>query len=165
MGRDAVQMRLNLEEFFPVTPTFTIASFRPTTRDDSPRLGGLFHRAYQGTVDDEGETELDARHEVEDIFAGKYGDFSWTASLVSVIGKLLVSSSLVTLWREFPLLAFSVTSPQYQNHGIGSHIISQSAELLRDEGFHEMRLIVTRSNPAINLYRRLGFVEYDHGSR
>src|ERR1035437_8096259 len=126
MGRDAVQMRLNLEEFFPVTPTFTIASFRPTTRDDSPKLGGLFHRTYQGTVDDEGETELDALHEVENTFGGKYGDFSWTASLVSEIGKLLVSSSLVTLWREFLLLAFSVTLPQYQNHGIGSHIISQS---------------------------------------
>lgn len=165
MGRDAVQMRLNLEEFSPVTPTFVITSFRPATRDDSPRLGGLFHQAYGGTVDGEGETELDALHEVAGTFGGKYGDFSWTASLVSEIDKLLVSSSLVTLWREFPLLAFTVTLPQYQNNGIGSHIISQSAELLRDEGFHELRLVVTRSNPAINLYRKLGFVEYDHGSR
>ena len=165
MGRDAVQMWLNLEEFSPVTPTFMIASFRPTTRDDSPTLGGLFHRAYEGTVDDEGETEPDALREVTETFGGKYGDFSWTASLVSEIGNILVSSSLVTLWRELPLLAFTVTLPQYQHNGIGGHIISQSAELLRDEGFHELRLVVTRSNPAINLYRKLGFVEYDHGSR
>jgi GNAT superfamily N-acetyltransferase len=165
MGRDAIQMRLNLDEFSLVTPTFMITSFRPVTREDTPMLGELFHKAYEGTVDDEGETELDALHEVTETFGGKYGDFSWTASLVSQIDRLLVSSSLVTLLRGIPLLAFTVTLPPYQNNGIGSHIISQSVELLRDEGFHELRLVVTRSNPAINLYRKLGFVEHDHGSR
>jgi GNAT superfamily N-acetyltransferase len=164
MGRDAVQMWLNLEKFSPVTPTFMITTFRPVTRDDSQNLGELLHRAYGGTVDDEGETVLDAQHEVAETFGGKYGDFSWTASLVSEIGNSMVSSSLVTLLRGIPLLAFTVTLPQYQNNGIGSHIISQSAELLRDEGFYELRLVVTRSNPAINLYRSLGFVEYDHRS-
>jgi L-amino acid N-acyltransferase YncA len=165
MGRDAIQMRLNLEEFFPMTPTFMVTSFRPATRDDSSRLGRLFHQAYEGTVDDEGETEFDALHEVAQTFDGKYGDFSWSASPVAEIGQLLVSSSLVTLWREFPLLAFTVTLPQYQNNGIVSHIISQSAELLREAGFHELRLVVTRSNSASNLYRKLGFVEFDRGSR
>ena len=165
MGRDAVHMRLNLEKLFPVTPTFMITTFRPVTREDSQNLGELFHKAYGGTVDDEGETELDALHEVAETFGGKYGNFSWTASLVSEIDKSLVSSSLVTLLRGIPLLAFTVTLPQYQNNGIGSHIISQSAELLRDEGYYELRLVVTRSNPAINLYRSLGFVEYDHRSR
>src|ERR1035437_2702959 len=153
MGRDAVQMRLNLEKFSPATPTFVITAFRPVTREDSQNLGELFHKAYGGTVDDEGETELDALHEVAETFGGKYGNFSWTASLVSEIDKSLVSSSLVTLLRGIPLLAFTVTLPQYQNNGIGSHIISQSAELLRDEGYYELRLVVTRSNPAINLYR------------
>jgi GNAT superfamily N-acetyltransferase len=165
MRRDTIQMRLNLEEFSPVTPTFLITSFRPVTREDSPILGELFHKAYEGTVDDEGETELDALHEVTGTFGGKYGGFSWTASLVSEIDRLLVSSSLVTLLRGFPLLAFTVTLPQYQNNGIGSHIISKSSELLRDEGFHELRLVVTRTNPAVNLYRKLGFVECDCGSR
>src|SRR5487761_2216391 len=106
MGRDAVHMRLNLEKFSPVTPTFMISTFRPVTRADAQNLGGLFHKAYEGTVDDEGETELDAQHEVSETFRGKYGDFSWTASLVSEIDKSLVSSSLVTLFRENPLLAF-----------------------------------------------------------
>jgi ribosomal protein S18 acetylase RimI-like enzyme len=162
--RDAVQMRLNLEKFSPVTPTFMISTFRPVTRDDSQNLGELLHKAYEGTVDDEGETVLDAQHEVVETVGGKFGDFSWTASLVSEIGNSLVSSSLVTILRGIPLLAFTVTLPQYQNKGIGSHIISQSAELLRDEGFYELRLVVTRSNPAINLYRRLGFVEHKHRS-
>ena len=164
MGRDAVQMWLNLEEFSPVNPAFLITTFRPVTRDDSQNLGELFHKAYKGTVDDEGETELGALHEVVETLAGKYGTFSWSTSLVSEIENSLVSSSLVTLLGGIPLLAFTVTSPHYQNKGIGSHIISQSAELLRDEGFYELRLVVTRSNPAINLYRRLGFVEDDHRS-
>ncbi len=164
MGRDVVQMCLNLEEFSPVSPAFSITTLRPVTLDDSQNLGELLHKAYKGTVDDEGETELDALHEVVETFDGKYGTFSWTTSLVSEIESSLVSSSLVTLLGGIPHLAFTVTLPQYQNNGIGSHIISQSAELLRDEGFYELRLVVTRSSPAINLYRRLGFVEDDHRS-
>ena len=58
--RDAVQMRLNLEKFSPATPPFMISTLRPVTRDDSQNLGELLHKAYEGTVDDEGETVLDA---------------------------------------------------------------------------------------------------------
>lgn len=162
MGRDAVQMRLNLEDLCPLAPPSIVTATRPVTREDSRHVGVLLHRAYRGTVDDDGETELDARREAADTFAGKYGDVSWTASLVAEIDTVVASSSLITLWRAMPLLAFSVTLPQYQNNGLGGHLISRSAELLRDEGYRELRLVVTRANPAITLYRRLGFVNDDH---
>ena len=58
--RDAVQMRLNLEKFSPATPPFMISTLRSVTRDGSQNLGESLHKAYEGTVDDEGETVLDA---------------------------------------------------------------------------------------------------------
>ena len=165
MERDAVTMRLNLVGLPPTTQPASTILVRPVVRDDLPSLGRVMHRAYRGTVDDEGETELDAIGELEGTMDGKYGEFNWEASLVAEVDDVPVSSSLVTSWRGFPLLAFTVTLPEWQGRGIGNRLICQSAERLGGQGFHELRLVVTRTNPAVHLYRKVGFLEYDAGPR
>ena len=103
--------------------------------------------------------------ELEGTLDGKYGEFNWAASLVAEVGTTPISSSLVTTWQRFPLLAFTFTLPEWQRRGVGNQLISKSAELLGEQGFRELRLVVTRTNPAIHLYRKLGFLEFDSGSR
>jgi GNAT superfamily N-acetyltransferase len=160
MQREAVTMRLLLEDLPPTTEPASSILVRPVVRGDLPSLGRVVHRAYRGTVDDEGETELDAIGELERTVNGKYGEFNWGASLVADVDAVPVSSTLVTSWQGFPLLAFTVTLPEWQGRGIGNLLISQSAELLGGQGFHELRLVVTRTNPAVHLYRKVGFLEY-----
>jgi ribosomal protein S18 acetylase RimI-like enzyme len=161
MERDTVAMRLHLDHLHPFTLPVPTTLIRTVMRDDLPALGKVMYQAYEGTVEDEGESELDALGEIEGTTDGKYGKFDRAASLVAQIDNAPVSSSLVTSWHGFPLLAFTVTLPEWQRRGIGGRLIFRSAELLASQGHRELRLMVTRANPAINLYRKLGFLECD----
>ena len=57
-----------------------------------------------------------------------------------------------------PLLAFAMTEPACQGRGIGQLLIEESIHGLDAAGMKELHLTVTRSNPAVALYQRLGFV-------
>lgn len=165
MERDAVAMRLPLNGLHPLAFPVPTLLIRTAARDDLPALGEVMYQAYRGTVDDEGESELGALEELKRTMDGKYGEFNWAASQVAEVDHAPVASSLVTTWQRFPLLAFTITLPQWQRRGIGGRLILRSAELLSGQGHRELRLVVTRTNPAINLYRKLGFLEYDAGPR
>lgn len=47
----------------------------------------------------------------------------------------------------------------YQNHGIGTNVLKAIIEIYKDK-YEELHLQVLRGNPAIDLYRRLGFVVF-----
>lgn len=49
-------------------------------------------------------------------------------------------------------------SAKFQNQGLGSKILTETIETLREEGFKRIELIVESDNPrAIRLYEKLGF--------
>jgi GNAT superfamily N-acetyltransferase len=62
-----------------------------------------------------------------------------------------------TLWKEKPLLAFSMTAPSAQRKGYGTFLIERSIDALSKSGYLEFSLAVTEGNPAEQVYRRLGF--------
>jgi GNAT superfamily N-acetyltransferase len=61
--------------------------------------------------------------------------------------------------RFLPLLAFVVTDPEYQRQGLGQRLIQETIPRLDAAGIHELHLAVRSDNPALRLYRRLGFHE------
>lgn len=46
---------------------------------------------------------------------------------------------------------------EYRNYGIGTTMMKQMLKYLFQKGYHQVSLSVSKGNPAINLYRRLGF--------
>lgn len=130
--------------------------------EDAPALAKLMFDAYLGTIDDEGQPLEGAVAEVARTFAGDYGAMIWAASFVasSSAASPLASASVVTLWRDVPLLAFSMTAPASKRSGWAGRLIMASALALREIRYNEVVLVVTCGNDAAErLYEKLGFRE------
>lgn len=135
---------------------------RPLVAEDAKALARLMFDAYRGTIDDTGEPFEAAEAEVARTFAGDYGAMVWSASFVVTASPVLplASASVVTLWRDAPLLAFSMSAPQSKGSGLAGKLIMASVSALRTQGQKRLVLVVTRGNePAERLYERLGFRE------
>jgi GNAT superfamily N-acetyltransferase len=159
MARDALRMRLDLSRSPQFVPDLTHVTSRQVTTHDAPHLAHVMFMAYQGTTDDEGETKDGALEEILHVFDGTYGPFNWGASMLAEMNGKVVAATLITTLNERPLVAYSFTTPAQQRQGIALMLISRGAVLLRDQGAAELTLAVTRANPAIDLYHRLGFVD------
>lgn len=46
---------------------------------------------------------------------------------------------------------------EYRNQGIGAELMRHMIRLMKEEGFSQASLSITKGNPAIRLYERLGF--------
>lgn len=131
---------------------------RPVTMDDVPRLAELMDKAFKETVDYEGETLEQCEDDIRGTLTGKYGPWLDFASFCTTEGAQITSTSLVTLFKEKPLIAFSMTDPAFQGKGLARHLIERSISALSEKGIPHLYLVVTSDNtPAVNLYLRLGF--------
>ena len=129
---------------------------------DTRDLGALMLAAYRGTVDDEGETEDDAVGEVERTIDGEYGTFLFGCSLVIEHGSRAIGASMVTFFESRPFLAYLVVRPEMKRRGIGAWLVGTSGNALLSGGHSTLDLFVTEANePAVNLYRKLGFEVVD----
>ncbi len=135
------------------------SAYRQVQIADAELLGALMDRAYQGTVDHEGETPEQCIEEMRGTLTGKYGPFLDFASFAIIESSRALSASLVTFWKEKPLLAFSMTDPMAQGKGYAGFLIERSISALAERGYPELYLVVTEGNTvAERLYHRLGFI-------
>ncbi len=127
---------------------------------DAPALAELMFAAYQGTTDFEaGSTVQDAAEEVAHLLAGEYGEFQAQFSQVVWDGEKAVAAVLITLHESRPLLAFSMTRPDYKRRGLARLALLYSVAALAQAGATHLDLVVTDGNaPAEGLYRQLGFL-------
>ena len=58
--------------------------------------------------------------------------------------------------EQTPELAI-VLFEEYRNKGIGTQLMKRMIELLKTKGFQQVSLSISKGNPAIRLYKRLGF--------
>jgi GNAT superfamily N-acetyltransferase len=135
------------------------AQARPPTLADAPALALLLHAAYEGTIDDEGETLGDTLALVDQLFAGDFGPLLWSASEVIEREGRIVATTLLTLWLEGPFVAFTATAPDHQRRGLARAGLQRCFNRLADGDEAWLRLLVTQGNQrAEALYESLGFV-------
>jgi ribosomal protein S18 acetylase RimI-like enzyme len=158
-------MALDLRPVVPARHDF--AASRPLEGSDEADLADLMLAAFRGTVDDEGEDLDQARDEVRRTFEGAYGTMLWDASFVvqdEAARPALLAASVITFWRDSPLLSCSMTHPRAARSGLATALISQSARALAGRGHTRLELFVTRGNvPAERLYDKLGFRDVERG--
>lgn len=139
-------------------PTASPTEFRQARLEDAQKLSILMDHAYRGTIDHEGETLEQCLDEMQGTLTGRYGPFLDFASFVIAEQDRIISASLVTIWKEKPLLAFSMTDPSHQGKGYAGFLIERSITALAEKDYPHFYLVVTHGNdPAERLYRRLGF--------
>jgi len=153
-------MKSRLTLSLPIHHIFGSEKVTTVIDPDQEALAELMLDAYKGTVDYEGESLEDAREEIGNIAAGKYGTFLKDHSFLSWEEGILASATLVTLFEEKPLLAIGMTRSEFKRRGHAKELITASAISLQKAGYKSLDLWVTDTNePAVNLYRKLGFRE------
>ena len=61
---------------------------------------------------------------------------------------------------QTPELAIAIFE-EYRNKGIGTQLMNYMIELLQAKGYPQVSLSITKGNPAVRLYERLGFKVID----
>lgn len=135
---------------------------RPPQRADAQALAALFHAAWRGTVDDEGETLADWQARVAQYVAGDFGLPMWAVSEVCAdlhsAGMALRSAVLVGLWDEQPLVVFVATAPACRRQGLARAGLTRTLNRLAAGDEPVARLVLTEGNTAaMGLYESLGF--------
>jgi predicted GNAT family acetyltransferase len=121
-------------------------------------LARLMDVSYRGTIDYEGETLEQCEAEIRGTIEGKYGQFLSEASFCVLTDDKIVSACLITLWKNQPLIAFSMTDPEFQGQGLAKKLILNSMNVLAHNAYKVLYLVVTNGNTAAqNLYRKIGF--------
>lgn len=136
------------------------ADVRQLTASDADDLGRLLWSAFGQEGPDGFASAADAFTEAGETLAGKWGPMIWEASLLGIVERSPVAASVILhddAYELQPLLAFLVTDPSYQRHGLGQQLLVQSLECLDRLGVHELHLAVTPENAARGIYKRLGF--------
>jgi GNAT superfamily N-acetyltransferase len=132
--------------------------YRHPTPDDLPALAALMLDAYQGTIDDDGETLDDALTEVASFFNGGSVPPLLDCSFIAFEDDRAASASLIRLYRARPLAAYVYTGRAWKNRGLAAALLQLSINALARTGFQTLTLWVTAGNtPAEHIYRKLGF--------
>ncbi len=119
------------------------------TLGHAPALARLMDVAYTGTIDHEGETLEQCLAEMRGTIEGKYGQLIKEASFVSLDGDSGASASLITLWKGHPLLAFSMTAPEFQGRGMAGFLIQKSLLALKNAGYKVLYLVLRDGGKAV----------------
>jgi predicted GNAT family acetyltransferase len=137
------------------TPAADPAVRHPTS-NDAEALAQLMLDSYHGTIDDEGETIVEAREEVARYLAGRpLLEHSW----LRLEDDQPVSACLVA-WstRECPMVAYAMTAAGWKNRGLASALVALSLRSLTDAGHDQVRAWITEGNtPSETVFLRAGF--------
>jgi GNAT superfamily N-acetyltransferase len=128
-------------------------------------LAALWFTAYPPEI----ATNLsEAEQEMKDMFAGEYGPFWPEASPLVCEGDKLVAAICTVLkapWERTPTCPFIVdlmVHPDFRRKGLAAFLLQETARTALRAGHTHVALRVLLDNtPAISLYRKLGFEDWD----
>ena len=122
---------------------------RAVTGDDAEALAVLMLAAYEGTIDSEDETIVEARHEVGDWLEHDWPGVAATgASLIAIADEGTAAGAvLVSAWEpQEALINFVMTAPAHKSRGLGRSLVEQSLQRLAAAGITSARAAITVGN-------------------
>ena len=100
------------------------------------------------------------------VYLENFGSRSDDSGLAAVIDEQVIGVVWGRIMNDYghiddktPSLALAVHE-MFRDHGIGTALMKAMLDLLRINGYRQVSLSVQKSNPAIRLYKRLGFETY-----
>ncbi len=85
-------------------------------------------------------------------------------ALVAEVNGQLVGAVWVRIMKDYdyfddqtPSLSISFL-PDFRSQGLGQQLMTAMLDLLKDKGYPSVSLSVSKDNPAVGFYQRLGFV-------
>ena len=122
------------------------------------------HDAYLGTIDDEGQTVVQAQAEMRGFFDGKYGAPLLDACVALEADGKLIAAALICDWNEpdeivaGPLVAYVIVHPSARAQGHGIAVMNAALTRLAAARWGRVYAVVTEGNTASEqLFAKLGF--------
>lgn len=85
-------------------------------------------------------------------------------ALVAEVNGQLVGAVWVRIMKDYgyyndrtPFLSISFL-PEFRGQGLGQQLMTAMLDLLKSKGYPSVSLSVSKDNPAVGFYQRLGFV-------
>ena len=130
------------------------ATVRPIVPSDRDALAELMLDAYVGTIDYEGETLQEARHEVASWFEEQpLLDHSYCA----IVAGQLSSAVLVSERRSMPFIGYVMTRASQKHRGLARLVTQTSLNSLIHGGHERVVFFITAGNTASEaLFSSLG---------
>jgi len=130
------------------------SAFVPATSVDRGALAMLLLDAYQGTIDDEGEGEIEARQAIDEYMGRVLPAHS---VVIEEDGQLMAMSFVVIVGgRHF--IDPVATAAARKGHGLGTDAVLHSLGSLARDGVSDVGAVITDGNVASErLFRRLEF--------
>jgi mycothiol synthase len=137
--------------------------FVPRAGDDPARLAALIEQTYVGTCDC---PALDGARAMDDVLAGYEAQggrrpehWYFVADGAQDVGVLLMAEHSATANWE---LVYMGIVPAARGRALGAQIVQFAREIVGRERAHRLVLAVDAANaPALAMYRRSGFFEWD----
>jgi len=138
---------------------------RTIHRDDLDRLAELWFAAYPPEI----ATDLaEALQEMKDMFVGEYGSFWPDASSIILYGDKPIAAICTVVkapWEKTltcPFIIDLMVHPDARRQGLAAFLLQETARAVQQDGKKHVALRVLVDNtPAITLYRKLGFEDWD----
>ena len=135
-------------------------SLRNIQARDISALRLLFFTAFQGTIDDAGQTEVQYASKATDILEGRHGEWISEASWTVEQSEGLQSACLVCDYKPYgcPVIAVVATAPASSRSGRAGTLRDAVLATLAALGHSECCAMVTRGNVASGrLFKSQGF--------
>jgi ribosomal protein S18 acetylase RimI-like enzyme len=159
---DLLYLAANLDGIgdVPTSLSFDVEAFEA---GEEERLAALIDRTYVGTLDC---PQLDGLRKATDVITGyqSVGEFHTELWLIARhrdddVGCLLINLHPGVRHAEIVYIALV---PEVRGRGWGSELVKKAVELARRANAERIVLAVDAANrPAIRMYERLGFFEFD----
>lgn len=98
------------------------------------------------------------------VYIDDFGAYNSDRCLVACVDNSVAGAVWARIINDYghiddhtPSLAVSLYK-EYRGKGIGTCLLRSMLRLLHEEGFGQVSLSVQKANPAVRLYKRLGFV-------
>jgi len=136
-------------------------SMRAIVADDLEALAQLMLDAYEGTIDSEGETIVEARDEV-----GGWIEHEWPDAVCSQVSTIgfdpdgdAVCAVLVSPWEsDEVLIGYVITTPAAKGRGLGGALVEHVLDQLPSLDITTVRAAITVGNtPSERLFDSAGF--------
>ncbi len=135
---------------------------RSVVEEDQELLARLMLDAFVDTIDYEGETLDETRHEVETFMKGSLvGPSILDCSLIAHNSSRILSACLISTWseRDYPWISYVMTAKNVKNQGLGYTVLLEGLSLLLTQGYSAVGAMITSGNiPSERLFTGLGFL-------
>ena len=143
------------------SPTWELACLAP---DKANGIAGLLEEAFAGGTGQYAARDFDAHlASVEKFFAGFDGESDCGRASALVIEKdsgRLAAVCMVDMHKNMPTIRFVAVRPGYQRRGLATNLLKDAIRSLQPN-YDWIKLAVTDGNPAVEVYRNLGFIPGD----